>query len=115
MLFFQNQFNERAKFPCYINFISNKVPLCFIGKHCDKLNIKFYRALEDNKLRLQDISVHGDLSKVEKSVGESEDFQLPKFFGETPGRFLVNQINTLKVKRYCREAVNIHSSPKRDK
>ncbi|KAK3760226.1 hypothetical protein RRG08_052175 [Elysia crispata] len=60
--------------------------------------MKFYRALEDKKLRRQDISVHEDLSKVEKSVGESEEFQLLKFFGETPGRFLVNQINTLEVK-----------------
>ena len=77
--------------------------------------MKFYRALEDKKLRRQDISVHEDLSKVEKSVGESEEFQLLKFFGETPGRFLVNQINTLEVKGYCREAVNIHRPPKRDK
>ena len=77
--------------------------------------MKFYRAFEDKKFRRQDISANEDLSKVEKSVGESEDFQLLKFFEDRPGRFLVNQINTLEVKGYCREAVNLHRPPKRDK
>ena len=95
ILSFQNQINERAKFPTVSRFINSSVPLCFIGKHCNELNRKIYRALEDtSKLRRQDISTQEDLSQVEQPVGDNADFKLLKFVWETPGRFLVNQINT---------------------